>query len=162
MCSNACPAAIRSELEPPPYLHPPWGNKQQTCRYSKRSYNSVVELACHTSALLLSTMATYKITVGILSIGQMGFGIAQLLLAHGFHVATNVSDRSSATKDRATSASIECVSSDAELVAKVDCTQGPAIESQQIDFSSRSLARHKIISTREISESRSLRAPRDK
>ncbi|KAL5392635.1 hypothetical protein PMIN06_006929 [Paraphaeosphaeria minitans] len=65
-------------------------------------------------------MATSKATVGVLSIGQMGFGIAKLLLASGFHVITNVSDRSSATQERAKSVSIDCVSSDSELVAKAD------------------------------------------
>ncbi|KAL1613023.1 hypothetical protein SLS60_001255 [Paraconiothyrium brasiliense] len=65
-------------------------------------------------------MAASKATVGVLSIGQMGFGIAQLLLAHGFHVVTNVSDRSTATQKRAKSASIECVSSDLELVMFLD------------------------------------------
>lgn len=66
-------------------------------------------------------MATSKATVGVLSIGQMGFGIAKLLLAHGFHVVTNVGDRSAVTQERAKSASIECVASDSELVAKADC-----------------------------------------
>jgi 3-hydroxyisobutyrate dehydrogenase-like beta-hydroxyacid dehydrogenase len=67
-------------------------------------------------------MATPKAIVGVLSIGQMGLGFAKLLLAHDFHVITNVSDRSSATQERARAASIECVSSDSELVAKADCT----------------------------------------
>ncbi|KAK7189466.1 hypothetical protein DPSP01_001457 [Paraphaeosphaeria sporulosa] len=65
-------------------------------------------------------MATPKAIVGVLSIGQMGFGVAKLLLAHGFHVITNVGDRSFATQERAKSASIECASSDSELVAKAD------------------------------------------
>ncbi|KAF2440724.1 6-phosphogluconate dehydrogenase C-terminal domain-like protein [Karstenula rhodostoma CBS 690.94] len=65
-------------------------------------------------------MAASKAAVGVLSIGQMGFGFAKLLLAHGFHVITNVGDRSPATQERAKSASIECVSSDSELVAKAD------------------------------------------
>jgi hypothetical protein len=72
--------------------------------------------------LVHSTMATPKAIVGVLSIGQMGLGFAKLLLAHDFHVITNVSDRSSATQERARAASIECVSSDSELVAKADCT----------------------------------------
>lgn len=69
-------------------------------------------------------------TVGVLSIGQMGAGIARLLLAHDFHVVTNVSDRSIATRDRAESAGIECVSSDLELVARSDCTQPPEAASR--------------------------------
>ncbi|KAJ4286282.1 hypothetical protein N0V90_013316 [Kalmusia sp. IMI 367209] len=59
-------------------------------------------------------------TIGILSIGQMGKGVASLLLAHNFVVITNVSDRSPATQERARSTSIECLSSDQELVARAD------------------------------------------
>lgn len=66
-------------------------------------------------------------TVGVLSIGQMGLGISQLLLAHSFHVVTNVSDRSPATQERARSASVECLASDDELVARADCTQCPIL-----------------------------------
>lgn len=66
-------------------------------------------------------MAPPLATVGIVSIGQMGLGVARLLLAHGFSVITNVSDRSLATQERADSASIERVSSDLELVGRADC-----------------------------------------
>ncbi|KAF1366123.1 hypothetical protein EJ07DRAFT_93288 [Lizonia empirigonia] len=59
-------------------------------------------------------------TVAVLSIGQMGLGIASLLRAHGFRVITNVSDRSAATQDRAQSASIELFTSDVELVNHAD------------------------------------------
>jgi 3-hydroxyisobutyrate dehydrogenase-like beta-hydroxyacid dehydrogenase len=59
-------------------------------------------------------------TVAVLSIGQMGLGIATLLLAHGFRVITNVSDRSAATKERAKSAGIEQLDSDVELVQQAD------------------------------------------
>ncbi|KZM19912.1 uncharacterized protein EKO05_0004110 [Ascochyta rabiei] len=59
-------------------------------------------------------------TVAILSIGQMGLGVASLLRAHDFRVITNVSDRSTATQDRATSASIELLTSDIELVQQAD------------------------------------------
>jgi 3-hydroxyacyl-CoA dehydrogenase len=31
--------------------------------------------------------------VGIISIGDMGAGVARLLIAHGYRVLTNVSDR---------------------------------------------------------------------
>ncbi|KAF1973044.1 6-phosphogluconate dehydrogenase C-terminal domain-like protein [Bimuria novae-zelandiae CBS 107.79] len=65
-------------------------------------------------------MAAPLAHVGVLSIGQMGLGISRLLLDHGFHVITNASDRSIATQKRAKSASIECVSSDTELVARSD------------------------------------------
>jgi 3-hydroxyisobutyrate dehydrogenase-like beta-hydroxyacid dehydrogenase len=59
-------------------------------------------------------------TIGILSIGQMGLGIASLLLAHNYRVITNVSDRSPATQQRAASAQIGCVQSDEELVRQAD------------------------------------------
>ncbi|TLS26621.1 hypothetical protein PpBr36_05287 [Pyricularia pennisetigena] len=44
--------------------------------------------------------------VAILSIGDMGAGIARLLLAHSFPVATNVSNRSKDTQQRAADAGI--------------------------------------------------------
>ncbi|KAF9698867.1 hypothetical protein EKO04_003155 [Ascochyta lentis] len=59
-------------------------------------------------------------TIAILSIGQMGLGVASLLRAHDFRVITNVSDRSIATQDRAKSASIELLASDVELVQQAD------------------------------------------
>ncbi|KAJ4384092.1 hypothetical protein N0V86_000937 [Didymella sp. IMI 355093] len=65
-------------------------------------------------------MATSKATVAVLSIGQMGLGIAKLLSAHSFRVITNVSDRSTATQQRAASIGIEQFSSDNELVAAAD------------------------------------------
>ncbi|KAJ4366625.1 hypothetical protein N0V95_000126 [Ascochyta clinopodiicola] len=58
--------------------------------------------------------------MAVLSIGQMGFGVASLLRAHDFRVITNVSDRSTATQDRAKSASIELLTSDVELVQQAD------------------------------------------
>lgn len=65
-------------------------------------------------------MTPPKPTVAVLSIGQMGLGVATLLLAHDFRVITNVSDRSAATQQRAESAGIEQLSSDEELVAQAD------------------------------------------
>lgn len=59
-------------------------------------------------------------TIAILSIGQMGLGISSLLLAHNFHVITNVSARSAATKERARSAGIEQLASDEDLVMQAD------------------------------------------
>ncbi|KAJ4313553.1 hypothetical protein N0V94_006877, partial [Neodidymelliopsis sp. IMI 364377] len=59
-------------------------------------------------------------TVAILSIGQMGLGIASLLIAHDFRVITNASDRSAATQERAKSASIELYATDVEVVAHAD------------------------------------------
>lgn len=38
-------------------------------------------------------MAKPLATVGILSIGDMGLGVAKLLLAHGFDVVTNITGR---------------------------------------------------------------------
>ncbi len=61
-----------------------------------------------------------RATVAILSIGQMGHGIAVLLKAHGYRVISNVSDRSKTTQERARSAGIELVDSDSELVAQAD------------------------------------------
>lgn len=65
-------------------------------------------------------MATPNATIAILSIGQMGLGIARLLLAHNYHVITNVSDRSSATQERATSAGITTLDNDVQLVEQAD------------------------------------------
>lgn len=59
-------------------------------------------------------------TIAVLSIGQMGLGVASLLLAHDFRVITNVTDRSAATQERAKSAGIEQLSSDEELVQEAD------------------------------------------
>jgi 3-hydroxyisobutyrate dehydrogenase-like beta-hydroxyacid dehydrogenase len=59
-------------------------------------------------------------TIAILSIGQMGLGIASLLLAHNYRVITNVSDRSASTQARAKSANITCVDSDEDLVQQAD------------------------------------------
>ncbi|KAF4123539.1 Prephenate dehydrogenase, partial [Geosmithia morbida] len=56
--------------------------------------------------------------VGILSLGDMGAGIARLLIAHGFAVATNCEGRSEDTIERARNAKVELVSSDLELVQK--------------------------------------------
>ncbi|KAG8419854.1 hypothetical protein J3458_004687 [Metarhizium acridum] len=53
--------------------------------------------------------------VGILSMGDMGAGIAKLLIAHGFSVATNCRGRSQDTIDRAKAANVELLPSDLEL-----------------------------------------------
>lgn len=65
-------------------------------------------------------MTSPHATVAVLSVGQMGLGIATLLLAHNFRVITNVSDRSAATQERARSAGVEQLNSDIELVAQAD------------------------------------------
>ena len=58
-------------------------------------------------------------TVGILSIGDMGLGVARLLADHSYRVVTNVTGRSQHTIDRCNSASIETLSSDSALVTQV-------------------------------------------
>ncbi|KAF2275974.1 6-phosphogluconate dehydrogenase C-terminal domain-like protein [Westerdykella ornata] len=65
-------------------------------------------------------MTSPRATVGILSIGQMGAGIAELLLAHGYRVVTNATDRSLATQTRAKDKSIILLASDTDLVAHCD------------------------------------------
>lgn len=59
-----------------------------------------------------------RATVAVISIGQMGLGVAKLLQAHKYRVITNVSDRSSATQERAKAAGIELLASDEDLVAQ--------------------------------------------
>ncbi|KAH6606610.1 hypothetical protein Trco_005763 [Trichoderma cornu-damae] len=54
--------------------------------------------------------------VGILSLGDMGAGIARLLTAHGIPVSTNCTGRSEDTVERARNANVELLSSDLELV----------------------------------------------
>ncbi|KAH7329298.1 6-phosphogluconate dehydrogenase [Stachybotrys elegans] len=56
-----------------------------------------------------------SIKVGILSMGDMGSGIARLLVARGYHVATNCAGRSDDTTERALRAGVELLS-DIELV----------------------------------------------
>ncbi|CAD0092803.1 unnamed protein product, partial [Aureobasidium vineae] len=63
-------------------------------------------------------------TIGVISIGEMGLGIAKLLKASGYRVVTNVAGRRhyehQDTHDRARSASVDLVSTDEELVATSD------------------------------------------
>ncbi|KAF4455877.1 putative 28.5 kDa protein in 7S RNA 5'region [Fusarium austroafricanum] len=54
--------------------------------------------------------------IGLLSIGDMGVGIAKLLIAHGFTVATNISGRSQETIERAQDAKVKLLESDIDLV----------------------------------------------
>ncbi|KAL5332279.1 hypothetical protein BJX70DRAFT_384565 [Aspergillus crustosus] len=61
-------------------------------------------------------MADQNLTVAILSIGDMGVGIASLLLSHGYNVATFAEDRSERTKDRARSTGITLAPTLADLV----------------------------------------------
>jgi len=63
---------------------------------------------------------TYRASVGIISIGEMGLGVAKLLKSQNYRVLTNVSDRSQSTQERARKASIALLSSDVELVTEAD------------------------------------------
>ncbi|KAJ4422157.1 hypothetical protein N0V82_003241 [Gnomoniopsis sp. IMI 355080] len=66
-------------------------------------------------------MASAKLaTVGILSIGDMGMGIAKLLVAKGFSVATNCAGRSKDTIERVKSAQVNDLSNDTDLVKACD------------------------------------------
>ncbi|KAI1377569.1 6-phosphogluconate dehydrogenase C-terminal domain-like protein [Hypoxylon crocopeplum] len=60
-------------------------------------------------------MASPLAKIGIISIGDMGMGIARLLVANGFSVATNAKGRSSDTLERAKSAQVELLKSDEDL-----------------------------------------------
>ncbi|KAI6829158.1 6-phosphogluconate dehydrogenase C-terminal domain-like protein [Hortaea werneckii] len=59
-------------------------------------------------------------TVGVISIGDMGVGIARLLIANNYRVVTNASDRSQATQDRARCNGVELMSDDVELCNTAD------------------------------------------
>lgn len=61
-----------------------------------------------------------RANVGILSIGEMGLGVAKLLIAHNFGVFTSLEGRSEATKRRAASANIGTLPTDSDLVQKTD------------------------------------------
>ncbi|KAI0106202.1 6-phosphogluconate dehydrogenase [Nemania sp. FL0031] len=58
--------------------------------------------------------------IGVISIGDMGMGIAKLLIANGFSVATNCKGRSNDTIERAKSARVEIYKSDEELAEACD------------------------------------------
>ncbi|KAJ5888295.1 Dehydrogenase multihelical [Penicillium taxi] len=59
------------------------------------------------------------VTVGIISIGDMGLGMSRLLKAHGYRVVTSVEGRSEHTLSRVRAADIEPLS-DQELVVQTD------------------------------------------
>lgn len=66
-------------------------------------------------------MASSKLaTIGILSLGEMGTGIAKLLVAEGFSVATNGSGRSKETLERAQAAGVINLPTDTDLVKQCD------------------------------------------
>ncbi|KAI1276207.1 6-phosphogluconate dehydrogenase [Xylaria sp. FL0933] len=58
--------------------------------------------------------------IGVISIGDMGMGIAKLLIANGFSVATNCKGRSDDTIERAKSAQVEILKSDEHLAEACD------------------------------------------
>ncbi|KAI0537988.1 6-phosphogluconate dehydrogenase [Xylaria digitata] len=58
--------------------------------------------------------------IGVVSIGDMGMGIAKLLIANGFSVATNCKGRSDDTIERAKSAQVEIFKSDEHLAEACD------------------------------------------
>ncbi|KAI0387931.1 6-phosphogluconate dehydrogenase C-terminal domain-like protein [Hypomontagnella monticulosa] len=60
-------------------------------------------------------MASSLARIGIISIGDMGVGIAKLLVAHGFSVATNCKGRSNDTIERAKNAQVELLPTDEAL-----------------------------------------------
>ncbi|KAI5925240.1 6-phosphogluconate dehydrogenase [Camillea tinctor] len=60
-------------------------------------------------------MASSPAKIGVVSIGDMGMGIAKLLIANGFSVATNCKGRSDDTIRRAKSAQVELLKSDEDL-----------------------------------------------
>lgn len=67
------------------------------------------------------TMASSKLaTVGILSIGDMGMGLAKLLVAKGFAVATNCAGRSKDTVARVQAAQVMDLTTDTALVKECD------------------------------------------
>ncbi|KAJ5735387.1 Dehydrogenase multihelical [Penicillium malachiteum] len=60
------------------------------------------------------------VTVGILSIGDMGMGMARLLKSHGYHVVTVGEGRSEHTLARIKTAEIAVLPTDQELVVQAD------------------------------------------
>ncbi|PLB35395.1 6-phosphogluconate dehydrogenase C-terminal domain-like protein [Aspergillus candidus] len=58
--------------------------------------------------------------IGVISIGEMGLGVARLLIAHGYRVVTFVADRSATTQNRASSAGVEECQSLREMVCESD------------------------------------------
>ncbi|KAL5345212.1 hypothetical protein ACLOAV_009582 [Pseudogymnoascus australis] len=59
-------------------------------------------------------------TVGVLSIGEMGLGVAKLLIAHNYRVVTNITGRSKYTQERAEEGKIETLATDEDVVREAD------------------------------------------
>ncbi|KAK6405096.1 hypothetical protein LTR95_018807, partial [Oleoguttula sp. CCFEE 5521] len=69
---------------------------------------------------MIEPESSYRATVGILSIGDMGAGIARLLSAHGYRVVTNASGRSPATQARCSANNVELLPTDLDLCNQAD------------------------------------------
>ncbi|GAB7343973.1 hypothetical protein MBLNU457_1910t2 [Dothideomycetes sp. NU457] len=66
-------------------------------------------------------MAAPLATLGVLSIGEMGLGVARLLTANNYRVITNIAGRSPSTAKRAEAASVQLVHTDEDLASQSDC-----------------------------------------
>ena len=67
-----------------------------------------------------SSTSLPKPTIGILSIGEMGGGIARLLIAHDYTVVTSIEGRSKSTAERVKAAKIVALPTDEAFVAESD------------------------------------------
>jgi 3-hydroxyisobutyrate dehydrogenase-like beta-hydroxyacid dehydrogenase len=103
----------QSELKPPLTFTP-----QSHCHTSSNAPKPTTVLLL--GNLKQNTNMSSQPTIAILSIGQMGLGIASLLIAHNYRVITNVGDRSKSTQNRAKLANITCADTDEELVQQAD------------------------------------------
>ncbi|KAG8623914.1 hypothetical protein KVT40_008890 [Elsinoe batatas] len=63
---------------------------------------------------------SFLASVAVVSIGEMGLGVAKLLTSHKYKVLTNIEGRSENTHKRAESASIELVKTDGQLASQAD------------------------------------------
>ena len=66
------------------------------CAIDTLHYSLLFHFHFHPIAISTMTLTPPLATVGIVSIGEMGLGIANLLSAHNYRVLTNVSGRRSA------------------------------------------------------------------
>jgi len=96
-------------------------------------------------------MAAPLANIGIISIGEMGLGIAKLLTANNYRVLTNVQGRSQSTRARAESASIDIVPTDNDLVAEADYILSIVPPRDSKATAERIIAAHNSIPTRAAS-----------
>ncbi|WYZ34751.1 hypothetical protein EsH8_I_001027 [Colletotrichum jinshuiense] len=66
----------------------------------------------------MATISETPSKIGVVSVGDMGVGIAKLLIAKGFQVVTNCKGRSEDTLQRARDAKVELLDSDLDLVSQ--------------------------------------------